>query len=588
MTQYSPSAHHNKRMFLPTTREGIKKRGWESLDIILITGDTYIDSPNIGAAVIGNVLAKAGYKVGIIAQPDVNSGDDITRLGEPELFWGITAGSVDSMVANYTALKKKRRSDDFTPGGKNTRRPDRATIAYANLIRRHFKNTKPLVLGGIEASLRRIAHYDYWDDSVRRSLLFDAKADILIYGMGEKAVVEIAEKMSHNEDVRDIKGICYISKESRERYLLLPSYEDAKKDKEKFIEMFRLFYENNDPITAQGLCQKQDTRYLIQNPPSPYPSEKELDEIHDMQFERDVHPYYKKQGIVRALDTIKFSVTTHRGCYGECNFCAIAVHQGRTISSRSAASILREVKALSMMPCFKGYIADVGGPTANMYGIECEKKLSKGSCKDKRCLYPARCKQLKVDHSRQRELLRQIRDIPEIKKAFIASGLRYDMIMDDAVCGTAYLRDVVEHHVSGQLKIAPEHTEDTVLKRMGKPGKKYLQAFKEAFDSMNKKLGKKQFLTYYLIAAHPGCDEQAMKKLKEFTVRELKINPEQVQVFTPAPSTYSTLMYYTGKDPFTGERLFVEKDMKKKERQKEIIIDSQDKRRTYGKIYRAD
>jgi uncharacterized radical SAM protein YgiQ len=575
-------------MFLPATREEMKKRGWKSLDIILITGDTYIDSPYIGSAVIGNVLAKAGYRVGIIAQPDVNSGDDIARLGEPELFWGITAGSVDSMVANYTALKKKRRSDDFTPGGENTRRPDRATIAYANLIRKYFKNTKPLVLGGIEASLRRIAHYDYWDDGVRRSLLFDAKADILVYGMGEKAILEIAEKLSHGGNARDIRGICYISREPKEGYILLPSYEDVKKDREKFIEMFRLFYENNDPITARGLCQKQDTRYLIQNPPSSYPSEKEMDEIYDMQFERDIHPYYKKQGIVRALDTIKFSVTTHRGCYGECNFCAIAVHQGRTISSRSIASVLREVKALAKLPGFNGYIADVGGPTANMYGIECEKKLNKGSCKDKRCLYPARCRQLKGDHSRQRELLRQIRNIPGIKKAFIASGLRYDMIMDDAVCGAAYLKDVVEHHVSGQLKIAPEHMEESVLKRMGKPGIKYLQAFKEAFDSMNKKLGKKQFLTYYLIAAHPGCDEQAMKRLKEFVSRELRINPEQAQVFTPAPSTYSTLMYYAGKDPFSGERLFVEKDLKKKECQKEIITESQNKRRTYGKIHRAD
>jgi uncharacterized radical SAM protein YgiQ len=587
-------------MFLPTTLQEMKKRGWKSLDIILITGDTYIDSPNIGVAVIGNVLAKAGYRVGIIAQPDINSGDDIMRLGEPELFWGITAGSVDSMVANYTALKKKRHSDDFTPGGDNTRRPDRATIAYANLIRRYFKNTKPIVLGGIEASLRRIAHYDYWDNSIRRSLLFDAKADILIYGMGEKAVVEIAETLSRGENIQDIRGICYISEETKEGCLLLPSYEDVKKDKEKFIEMFRLFYENNDPITAQGLCQKQDTRYLIQNRPSPYPSKKELDAIHDMPFERDVHPYYKKHGIVRALDTIKFSVTTHRGCYGECNFCSIAVHQGRTISSRSSASILREVKALTKLPGFKGYISDVGGPTANMYKIECEKKLSKGSCKDKRCLYPIRCKQLKIDHSPQRELLRQIRNIPKIKKAFIASGLRYDMIIDDTVCGAAYLRDVVEHHVSGQLKIAPEHTEDSVLRIMGKPESGYLQAFKEAFDSLNKKLGKKQFLTYYLIAAHPGCDEQSMEKLKEFTLRELKISPEQLQIFTPLPSTYSTLMYYAGKDPFTGKRLFVEKDMRKKERQKEMIIPhirkqfysssmkNQRSRRIHGKIHSAD
>ena len=558
-------------MFFPTTLEEMKKSGWESLDIILVTGDTYIDSPHIGVAVIGHVLAGAGYRVGIIAQPDAKSGEDITRLGEPRLFWGITAGSVDSMVANYTALKKRRHSDDFTPGGENTRRPDRATIAYANLIRRHFKNTKPLVLGGIEASLRRTAHYDYWDNAMRRSLLFDSKADILVYGMGEKAVLEIARRLEEKENMQDIRGICYSSKEPREGYILLPSYEDVKKDKSKFTEMFRLFYANNDPLTARGLCQQQDSRYLIQNPPAYCLSEKELDAIYDLPFERDVHPHYKKQGEVRALDTIKFSITTHRGCYGECNFCSITVHQGRTISSRSAASILREAKVLKQLAGFKGYIADVGGPTANMYGIECDKKLRKGSCRDKRCLYPE-CKQLKVDHSRQRALLQALREVTGIKKVFIASGIRYDMVLRDAVCGAEYLQDVVEHHVSGQLKIAPEHTEDAVLKRMGKPGIKYLQVFKEAFDALNKKMGKKQFLTYYLIAAHPGCDTQAMDRLRVFTARELKITPEQVQIFTPIPSTYSTLMYYTGNDPFTGEKLFVERDMKGKEHQKAMVV----------------
>jgi uncharacterized radical SAM protein YgiQ len=558
-------------MFLPTSREEIRKSGWKGLDIILVTGDTYIDSPHIGVAVIGHVLSRAGYRVGIIAQPDTKSGEDITRLGEPRLFWGITAGSVDSMVANYTALKKRRHSDDFTPGGENTRRPDRAAIAYANLIQRHFKNTKPLVLGGIEASLRRIAHYDYWDDAVRRSLLFDAKADILVYGMGEKAILEIARRLERGENTRDLRGICYRAKEPKEGYVLLPSYEDVKENKSKFTEMFHLFYENNNPLTAQGLCQQHDSRYLIQNPPACNPSEKELDAIYDLPFERDVHPHYKKQGEVRALNTIKFSITTHRGCYGECNFCSITVHQGKTISSRSAASILREAKALTQLAGFKGYIADLGGPTANMYGIECDKKLSKGSCKNKRCLYPE-CKRLKVDHSQQRALLRALRDVTGIKKVFIASGIRYDMVLRDTVCGAAYLRDVVEHHVSGQLKIAPEHTEDAVLKRMGKPGIKDLQVFKEYFDELNKKMGKKQFLTYYLIAAHPGCDALAMDKLRIFTARELKITPEQVQIFTPLPSTYSTLMYYTGKDPFTGEKLFVEKDMKGKEHQKAMVV----------------
>ncbi|MCC6347563.1 MAG: YgiQ family radical SAM protein, partial [Nitrospirales bacterium] len=442
-------------MFLPTTREEMEERGWESLDVILVTGDTYIDSPYIGVAVIGKVLAGAGYRVGIIAQPEMSDGRAITRLGEPNLFWGITAGSVDSMVANYTALKKRRRSDDFTPGGKNTRRPDRATIVYSNLIRRYFKNTRPLVLGGIEASLRRVAHYDYWDDAVRRSLLFDAKADILVYGMGEKAVLEIARKQERGEDMRDTRGICYSAKEPKEDYLLLPSYEEVKSDKAKFAGMFRLFYENNDPLTARGVCQRQDTRYLVQNPPAAGLSEKELDEVHALPFAREAHPYYKGQGEVRALDTITFSLTTHRGCYGECNFCAIAVHQGRTVRSRSIASVLKEADALTRHPGFKGYIADVGGPTANMYGIECNKKLERGSCRNKRCLYPGTCRHLKVNHARQRDLLRALRNIAGMKRVFIASGIRYDMVLEDASCGMAYLHDIVEHHISGQLKIAP-------------------------------------------------------------------------------------------------------------------------------------
>lgn len=559
-------------MFLPTTRQEMEERGWERLDIVLVTGDTYIDSPFIGSAVIGNLLARAGYRVGVIAQPDLADGRDIARLGEPRLFWGISAGSVDSMVANYTALKKRRRSDDFTPGGENTRRPDRATIAYANLIRRHFKHTRPLVLGGIEASLRRIAHYDYWEDTVRRSLLFDAKADFLVYGMGEKAVLDISRKLDRGEDPRDIRGICYSAKEPPEGYLMLPSYEEAKADKEQFTEMFRIFYRNCDPLTAQGLCQKQDTRYLVQNPPAPCLTEEELDAIHELPFGRGVHPYYKKQGTVRALDTITFSLTTHRGCYGECNFCAIAVHQGRTVTSRSTSSIVNEAEALARMPGFKGNIADVGGPTANMYGIECGKKLRKGSCPDKRCLYPAPCKQMKVDHRRQRELLRAVRNVQGVKRVFIASGIRYDMILADTACGADYLQDLVGHHISGQLKVAPEHTEDAVLKRMGKPGKQSLLAFKKAFDEANRTTGKRQFLTYYFIAAHPGCDMEDMEKLRAFTARELKITPEQVQIFTPLPSTWSTVMYYTGKDPFTGEELFVEKNMKKKERQKERIV----------------
>ena len=559
-------------MFLPTSREEMKRLSWDRLDVILVIGDTYIDSPYIGAAVIGKVLFAAGYKVGIIAQPDINSELDITRLGEPTLFWGITAGSVDSMVANYTALKKKRKKDDFTPGGKNVKRPDRATIVYCNLIKKYFKNTKPLVLGGIEASLRRITHYDYWDDKIRKSILFDSKADILIYGMGEDSILELADKLKSGEDFKKIRGLCYISPQPKEGFIMLPSYQEVQEDKQKFITMFHDFYLNNDPLTAKGLCQKQDSRYLIQNPPG-YPlTQKELDKVYDLGYEREVHPYYRKEGKVKALETIKFSITTHRGCYGDCNFCSIAVHQGRTIQQRSRRSILEEAKLLTRLKDFKGYILDLGGPTANMYGIECQKKLKSGSCIYKKCLYPRICPNLKINHKKQIEILKKIRTIKGVKKVFVASGIRYDMLLEDKKYGGEYLRELINHHISGQLKIAPEHTEDNVLEKIGKPDQGYLKKFKDKFFKINKELKKKQFLTYYLIAAHPGCKEGDMQRLKKFTSQELKINPEQVQIFTPTPSTYSTLMYYTGRDPFTGKLIFVEKNLKKKERQKEIVV----------------
>lgn len=564
-------------MFLPTTREELDRLGWDKLDVILISGDTYIDSPYIGAAVIGKVLQNAGYRVGIIAQPDTESDVDITRLGEPRLFWGVTSGNVDSMVANYTASKKRRRQDDFTPGGLNQRRPDRALIVYTNLIRRYFKNTKPIVLGGIEASLRRIAHYDYWDNSVRRSVLFDAKADLIVYGMGERTVLELARKLADGAPVQAIRGICYSAAEPPDGYLELPSYDDVKTDQNKFTKMFHLFYNNSDPLTAKGLVQLYDGRYLVQNPPSLYLSEAELSAVHDLDYERDVHPYYKKDGPVRALETIRFSINTHRGCYGECNFCSIAVHQGRTIRSRSEESILAEARALTKLPDFKGYILDLGGPTANMYGIECQRKLSKGSCSGKRCLHPDVCENLMVSHARQIELLKKIRKIPGIKKVFVASGIRYDLILNDRQHGLAYLDEIVKHHISGQMKIAPEHTEVKVLKLMGKPDREKLRDFKNLFDKLNQKAGKKQFLTYYLIAAHPGCDRKDMLKLKEFASKELQLRPEQVQIFTPLPSTYSALMYYTGKNPFTGEKLFVERDLRRKEEQKRLVVQGDDK-----------
>ena len=558
--------------FLPTTKKDLKSLGWHRPDIIIVSGDSYVDSPYIGAAVIGRVLTDAGFKVGIIAQPDIKSETDIRRLGLPRLFWGVTAGSVDSMVANYTATGKRRKSDDYTPGGINDRRPDRATIVYTNLIKRYFKRSGiPVVLGGIEASLRRISHYDFKSDSIRRSILFDSKADLLVYGMGEKSVVALARALDKGKDFSKIRGICYISRQKPDDFIELPSYEQVLKDDKKFIQAFHIFYRNSDPIIARGLVQQHGDRYLVQNPPSHILSAREIDRIYDLDFERDIHPYYKKDGHVRALDTIRFSIPTHRGCYGECNFCAIAVHEGRTVQSRSIESIIREAKKIAGLPGFKGYILDVGGPTANMYGFECRKKVEKGSCADKRCLFPEVCPTLKPDHSRQLELLKKLRGLDGIKKVFVASGLRYDLISKDQRHCRQYLKEIVSHHVSGQMKVAPEHTQTYVLGLMGKPDANLVLELKTIFDGLSRSVKKKQFLTYYLIAAHPGCSLDDMRKLKRFMNEKLRIKPEQVQIFTPTPSTYSTLMYHTGLDPFTGKKIFVEKSLRGKEKQKEVV-----------------
>ncbi len=566
-------------MFLPTTTNELAELGWDRLDVIIISGDTYIDTYYSGAAIIGKVLLNAGYKVGIIAQPDIYIEKDITRLGEPRLFWGVTSGCVDSMVANYTATKKRRRQDDFTPGEVNNKRPDRATIVYSNLIRKYFKKTVPIILGGLEASLRRISHYDYWDDKIRRSILFDSKADYLVYGMGEKATLEIARNLQNRlrynlkntGDFQEIRGICYISKETKENYIPLPSFEEVITDKEKFIEMFHIFYRNNDPVTGKGLYQKHGDRYLIQNPPANYLTQEEIDNIYNLEFERDVHPYYKKDGKVRALETIRYSITTHRGCYGECNFCAITVHQGTNIISRSQESIFKEVESITKFPEFNGIINDIGGPTANMYATGCEKMQLRGKCLKKDCLFPTTCKKLNKNHDLQIELLRNLRKIKGIKKVFVASGIRYDMIIDDKVSGIKYLEELIEHHVSGQLKVAPEHTEPKVLNLMRKPMIQYLEKFKNQFDAINKRKKKDQYLTYYIIAAHPGCNLEDEVKMKRYISKKLNINPEQVQIFTPTPSTYSTLMYYTEMNPWTGEKLFVEKNPVKKEKHKQAI-----------------
>jgi uncharacterized radical SAM protein YgiQ len=560
-------------MFLPTTREEIEKLGWTQCDIILVTGDAYIDSPYVGVSVIGHVLMDAGYKVGIIAQPSVIAGQDsdIARLGEPRLFWGVSGGCVDSMVSNYTAVKKPRRSDDFTPGDENTKRPNRAVIAYSNLIKQQFKNTAPIVLGGLEASLRRMAHYDFWQDGIRKSILFDAKADYLVYGMGERAVVELAKALDGAGSPADIRGICYISPEKPAVYIELPSFDEVIKDKGKFIESFRLLYDNNDPGSAKGLAQKQDTRWLVQNPPAALLTTGELDKVYELPYEYDAHPYYKGMGVIKALETIKFSITSHRGCFGECNFCAITTHQGRVVVSRSPGSIIKEAEKLTKLPGFKGYIFDVGGPTANMYMMGCS-KIKNGHCANKRCIYPAVCENLEHDHGAELELLKKVRAIKGIKKVFVGSGIRHDMIMDDKNHGSEFLKELVINHVSGQVKLAPEHSEPAVLALMGKPGMESLKKFREQYFIINGENNLNQFLTYYIIAAHPGCTEKDMGKLKEFVQNELKAHPEQVQIFTPTPGTWSGVMYYTETDPFTGKHVFVEKNQGGKERQKAVIV----------------
>jgi len=558
-------------MFLPTTTGELKQRGWSRLDVILVTGDAYIDSPHIGVAVIGRLLEREGFRVGIIAQPDVESASDIMRLGEPCLFWGVTGGCLDSMVANYTALGKKRHSDDLTPGGRNNRRPDRAVIAYANLIRRYFQNSRPLVLGGVEASLRRIAHYDYWSDSVRRSILLDARADILAYGMAERAVLEIAQRLAAGKDIHNIHGTCLIAKEPPQGFLELPSFEVVAENHRALTEMFKIFCANNDPVTAKGLVQKHKDRYLVHYPPSPHLSTEELDRVYKPEYMRDAHPYYKKQGRILALDTIAFSLITHRGCFGECRFCSIALHEGRTVISRSEESVLEEARKIAALPDFKGYLSDVGGATANMYGMSCARPSVSGACAGKRCLYPRICPSLKVDHFRQIQLLRNLRRIPGVKKAFVTSGIRHDLILADKKNGLSYLREVVKYHVSGQMKIAPEHVSLDVLNLMGKPSSLALLHFQSLFEKMNKEEKLKQFLTYYFLAAHPGCREEDMRELKIFASRELRTTPQQVQIFTPLPSTWSALAYRTGTDPSTGRKIYVERDLIKKQKQKDMV-----------------
>lgn len=555
-------------MFLPVSIEEVKKLGWKSIDIILVTGDAYIDSPYSGTAVIGKYLLKHGFKVAVISQPDMESDKDITLFGEPALFWGVNSGCVDSMVANYTSLGKPRKQCDFTPGGVNNRRPDRAVIAYTGLIRRYFKNTKPIVIGGIEASLRRIAHYDFKTDKVRRSILFDSKADYLIYGMGEVPVLEFAKKIKDNEDVRDIRGLCYISKESLSDSLELPSYEEVCADKKAFHKMFKIFSDNSEAQSGKRLFQKTADRYLIQNPPAFYTDEI-LDEVSYIHFEREVHPLIK--GTVKAQETIKYSIMSHRGCFGGCSFCAIAVHQGRRVVSRSIDSILKEVDDIVKMKNFKGTITDIGGPTGNMYGMKCKKMEKFGACTHKSCLHPKVCKSMDINHKYLLDLFKVVEKNPHIKKLFTASGIRADLAVNDKENGDNYIKRIAERHVSGQLKMAPESADVKVLNAMKKPDNDDFLNFCSTYKKYSRLAGRNQYISCYFISAHPGESRREALNTSKFIQQYLDFSPEQVQIFTPTPSTWSTCAYYTGLDE-EGNEIYVEKKSSLKEEYKQIIM----------------
>ena len=567
--------------FLPVTRNELEKSGCSQADVILASADAYIDSPYSAVAILGHVLVKAGYSVAVLSQPDVSDIDEFREFGQPRLFWGVCCGCVDSMVANYTASGKKRKQDDFTPGGINNRRPDRVAIQYTNAIRQAFKEKKPVVIGGIEASLRRIAHYDFWSDKVRRSVVCDAKADAVLYGMGERIIAEFAAAVADGKDWRNLDGVCYMAPEKNfvppAGAIELPSFMEVsaptKEGKAAFARAFKIFSENQDPATARTLLQKTDNRYLVHNRPAKVLDEKELDEIYSTRWMLDAPPAIRKKGDIRALDTIRFGITTHRGCYGQCNFCAIAVHQGRRIVSRSEKSIVEEARRMSAHPKWRGTISDVGGPTANMYGFDCEKKKTAGACTNRRCLFPSVCRFLGVDHTRQMRLLKELRSLPNVRNVFVSSGIRPDLVAADEKHGDGYIEAIVRNHVSGQLKLAPEHTCAHVLECMGKPGVKSLLRFKSAFERANRKFGKRQFLTYYFIAAHPGCTVRDMRELKRFATTELKLNPEQVQIFTPTPLTHATCMYYTGLDPDTMKEVFVDRKRSSRELQKSILTE---------------
>lgn len=559
--------------FLPVSRKDMEVRGIEELDFVYVSGDAYVDHPSFGPAVITRILDAHGYKVGIIAQPDWKDEGSITVLGRPRLGFLVSSGNMDSMVNHYFVSKKRRPSDAYTPGGEAGRRPDHAVVVYSNLIRRTYKDV-PIILGGIEASLRRLAHYDYWTDSFKRSVLLDSQADLISYGMGEKSILEIADALESGiavQDITFIAGTVYKTKDVSGVYdsIALPSFQEMKEKKEVYAKSFRIQYENTDPCTGKTLTEAYPNGvYVVQNPPQPVLSTEEMDAVYELPYMRTWHPSYEEAGGVPAIAEIKFSLISNRGCFGGCSFCALTFHQGRTVQVRSHESLLAEAKKIIREPDFKGYIHDVGGPTANFRHPSCEKQLTKGVCKDRQCLFPSPCPALKADHSDYLSLLRKLRALPGVKKVFIRSGLRFDYLLADK--DDTFFRELVEYHISGQLKVAPEHISDAVLCKMGKPENAVYERFSAKYKALNHKLGKKQFLVPYLMSSHPGSTLKEAVELAEY-LRDLGYMPEQVQDFYPTPSTISTVMYYTGLDPRDGREVYVCRNPHEKAMQRALI-----------------
>ena len=559
--------------FLPIDREDMKKRGWDEVDFVYVCGDAYVDHPSFGAAIITRILEAHGYRIGFIAQPDWKDDSSIQVFGRPRLGFLVSAGNMDSMVNHYTVSKKRRNQDAYTPGGVIGKRPDYATIVYCNLIRKVYKKV-PIIIGGIEASLRRLAHYDYWSNTLKHSILMDSQANILIYGMGEHSVVEIADALDSGlavEDITYVRGTVYHAKnlDSVYDYEMLPSFDELKKDKKEYAASFYTQYCNTDSITAKCLVESYGNNgYVVQNPPSAPLTELEMDDVYELPYMRAYHPSYEKDGGVPALNEIKFSLTSNRGCFGGCSFCALTFHQGRVIQSRSHESLVNEAKEMTKDPDFKGYIHDVGGPTANFRHTACEKQKKYGVCTNKQCLFPKPCQNLKVDHKDYLALLKKIRQIPGVKKVFVRSGIRFDYVMADS--DDTFLRELCKYYISGQLRVAPEHISDAVLDKMGKPHNAVYEQFIKRYQKVNATVGKEQFVVPYLMSSHPGSTLKEAVELAEY-LRDLGYMPEQVQDFYPTPSTISTCMYYTGVDPRTMEEVYVPVNPHEKAMQRALI-----------------